>query len=74
MVTWKSRKAIVNEGSGVAVLNAAEFTEDDESSSFAPVCQFCYPLTFKESNYRNEITRQFNLTPDFSSECTPCLS
>lgn len=43
MVTWKSRKAIVNEGGVVAVLNAAEFTEDDESSSFAPVCPILLP-------------------------------
>lgn len=42
-MTWKSRKAIVNEGGVVAVLNAAEFTEDDESSSFAPVCPILLP-------------------------------
>ena len=37
-----------------------------ESSSFAPFLlpNFCSPLTLKESNYRNEITRQANLTPD----------
>ena len=41
-----------------------------ESSSFAPFLlpNFCSPLTLKESNYRNEITRQANLTPDL---CVP---
>lgn len=43
VVTWKPRKAIVSEGGVVAVLNAAEFTEDDESSSFAPVCPILLP-------------------------------
>ena len=44
-----------------------------------PFCSFSvYPflgnLTLKEPNYRNEITRQFNLTPDLCSpECTPSL-
>lgn len=43
MVTWKPRKAIINEGGVVAVLNATEFTEDDESHSFAPVCPILLP-------------------------------
>lgn len=43
MVTWKPRKAIVNEGGVVAVLNATEFTEVDESRSFAPVCPILLP-------------------------------
>lgn len=35
---------------------------------------FCPPLTFKEPNYRNVITKQLKLTPDLSfPECTPCL-
>ena len=68
----KPQKAIVNEGGVVAVLNATEFTEDDESRSFAPVCPILLPS--KEPNYRSEITRQINLTPDLCSlECTPCL-
>ena len=49
---------------------------DSESSSFAPFlfAHFCSPLTLREPNYRNQITRQFNLTSDFfSPECTPCL-
>lgn len=74
MVTWKPRKAIINEGGVVAVLNATEFTEDDESRPFAPVCPILLPSNLKEPNYRKEITRQFNLTPDLCSlECTPCL-
>ena len=37
-----------------------------------PVYPFLSPLTFKEP--KNEITRQYNLTPDLCSpECTPCL-
>jgi len=37
-----------------------------ESGSFAPflLAHFRSPLTLKESNYRNEITRQANVTPD----------
>ena len=39
-----------------------------ESSSFAPLlfAHFCSALTLKEPNYRNEITRQFHLTPDYA--------
>ena len=50
--------------------------DSDESSSSASFlfAHFCTPLTLKEPNYRNEITRQRNLTPDSCSpECTPCL-
>ena len=39
----KPQKAIVNEGGVVAVLKATEFTEDDESRSFAPVCPILLP-------------------------------
>lgn len=49
----------------------------DESSSFAPFpfAHVYSPLTLKEPNRRNEITRQFKLPPDLrSSECTPCLA
>ena len=51
---------------GICVLKAA----------FAPFlfAHFCSPLTLKEINYRNEISGQYNLTPELcSSECTPCL-
>ena len=42
------------------------------SPSFAPfLCvHFCYPLTLKGPNNRNETTRHFNPTP----ECTLCLA
>lgn len=40
-----------------------------------PICPFLSPLTLKEPTCSDEITRQFNLTPDLRApECTPCLS
>ena len=51
--------------------------KNSESSSFAPFlfAHFCSPLTLKEPNYRNEVTKQLKLTPDLlSPECTPCLA
>ena len=48
-----------------------------KSGSFAPFLlpHFCSPLNFGEPKYKNEITKQLELTPDLCCpECTPCLA